>query len=130
MTTHAQIQQWVRLGESENQEFKASTSTQDKAIQTLCGMLNKQGGRVLFGIRPDGNIEGQQTTDRTLEKLYAELSRVDPPVVADIERVLLENGNEVLIVTVPRGGQKPYFTSDWRNLKWRCFLTRYCAPDR
>jgi ATP-dependent DNA helicase RecG len=108
MTTLTQLERWVLLGESETQEFKASTSTQDRATQTLCGMLNRQGGRVFFGVRPDGRIEGQQTSDRTLERLTAELGRIDPPVFPEIERLMLESGNEVLIVTVPRGSQKPY----------------------
>lgn len=108
MITPTQLERWVALGESETQEFKRSTANLERGTQTICGMLNRSGGRVLYGIRPDHSLEGQQTSDRTIEKITGELSRISPPVFPEIERVMLENGQEVLSVTVSKGSQQPY----------------------
>lgn len=108
MTTLAQIQAWVALGEGETQEFKRSTANLERGTQTICGMLNRGGGRVLYGVRPDGRIEGQQTSDRTVERITGELQHISPPVFPEVERLQLENGQEVLTVTVGRGNQRPY----------------------
>ena len=53
MTTLAQLERWVTLGESETQEFKRSTANLERGTQTICGMLNRQGGRVMYGVRPE-----------------------------------------------------------------------------
>ena len=108
MTTLTQLERWVTLGESETQEFKRSTANLERGTQTICGMLNRQGGRVMYGVRPDGTLEGQQTTDRTLEKISGELALIEPPIFPEIERVSIVPGREVLCVTVSRGAQRPY----------------------
>ena len=108
MTTLAQLHTWVTQGETETQEFKRSTANLERGTQTICGMLNRNGGRVLYGVRPDHTIEGQQASDRTVEKITGELQHISPPVFPEVERILLENGAEVLTVTVGKGNQRPY----------------------
>ena len=71
---------------------------------TLCAFLNQGGGHVLFGVRPDGSVAGQQVADRTIEALSAELSRIEPPAFPDIERAPVGGGREVVVVTASRGG--------------------------
>lgn len=54
------LRDWVLQGESETQEFKTRTSSGclREGTETLCGMLNTRGGRVLYGIDPAGVIVG------------------------------------------------------------------------
>ncbi|MBX6765494.1 MAG: ATP-binding protein, partial [Rubrobacteraceae bacterium] len=61
-----ELEQIAQQGESETVEFKKSTAQVRRAMETLCGMLNGHGGRVLFGITPQGQIVGQTVTDKTL----------------------------------------------------------------
>lgn len=49
----------VQTGESEQQDFKATTGQRTEGARSLCAMLNHRGGRVLFGVKPDGPITGQ-----------------------------------------------------------------------
>lgn len=116
MTSPALLARFVALGESETQEFKRSTANLERGTQTICGMLNRQGGRVLYGVRPNGDIEGQETSDRTLEKITGELAEIEPPIFPEVERQMLDSGREVLSVTVSRGSQRPY------TYKGRAFL--------
>ena len=59
----------VGRGEGLTLEFKRSTAKVKEAMQTLCAFQNSAGGVVLFGIRPDGMIEGQAISDQTLREV-------------------------------------------------------------
>ena len=115
--TPEQISALVASGESQTLEFKTTTGTRREAAATLCAMLNQHGGCVLFGITPEGAIAGQQVNERTLEKVSAEIQRIDPPVFPEIERVQIPGNLEVISVRVSRGPLPPYQyrgTSYWR----------------
>lgn len=108
MISISQLQEWVRTGESETLEFKRTTGERRAGTQTLCGMLNHRGGRVLFGVEPDGRIIGQMVSDHTVEEVAQELKEIDPPVFPSIERVDVTEGRQVLVVTVSAGTNRPY----------------------
>lgn len=63
---------------------------------------------VSFGVTPSGVLAGQEVSDRTLEQLSAELSRIEPSVIPLIDRVNLPNGRSVVSVAVQRGQLQPY----------------------
>lgn len=75
MITHDQIAAWAAAGESETLEFKRTTGQRREAVRTLCAMLNHRGGRVLFGVEPDGRVAGQQVGEHTLEEVARETRR-------------------------------------------------------
>jgi ATP-dependent DNA helicase RecG len=102
------IHAWTAGGESEIIEFKRTTGTRREAIQTLCAMLNTRGGRVLIGVDPGGAILGQQVSDHTIEELSQVIREIEPPVFPSIDRVPLDNGNEVLVISVTQGANRPY----------------------
>ena len=106
--TPEQISALAAEGESELLEFKQTTNARREAAQTLCAMLNQRGGRILFGITPDGKVSGQQTADRTMEELSAEIRQIDPPAFPSVERVPLADDRAVIVVTVSPGSSKPY----------------------
>lgn len=98
----------AQAGESELVEFKRTTGERREAMQTLCAMLNHRGGRVLFGVQPDGRVAGQQVSDRTLEELAQEIREIDPPTFPKIERVAVGGGMEVICIAVGQGASRPY----------------------
>jgi ATP-dependent DNA helicase RecG len=89
-------------------EFKRTTGERREGAQSLCAMLNHRGGRVLFGVEPGGAVAGQQVSDHTIEEVSQEIQRLDPPVFPTIDRVVLANGREVVVVTVTQGPGRPY----------------------
>ena len=103
-----EISALVQTGESETLEFKRTTGTRREAARTICAMLNQRGGQVLFGVTPEGNVVGQQVSERTIEGLSAELQRIDPPAFPTVERVPIAEGREVLVVRVSQGTARPY----------------------
>ncbi len=106
--TVERIARMVSAGESETLEFKTTTGTRREAARTVCAMLNQQGGLVLFGVTPEGRVVGQQVSERTIEQVSAELSRIDLPAFPAIERIPVKEGAEVVAVTVVRGQAGPY----------------------
>ena len=106
--TPEQIIALVATGESEILEFKETTGRRREAAQTMCAMLNHRGGRVLFGVTPEGSAIGQQVSDHTLEEVSAEIQEIEPPVFPVVERIPVEDGREVVVVSVNQGPMKPY----------------------
>lgn len=106
--TSEQVRAAAAGGESEMLEFKRSTGEQRAAMHALTAMLNHRGGRVFFGVEPDGRVVGQQVSDRTLEDLAQEIGHIEPPVFPAIERVVIADGREVVVVTVAQGAGRPY----------------------
>ena len=98
----------IATGESETLEFKQTTGRRREATQAVCAMLNHRGGHVLFGVTPGGKVTGQQVSDRTVEDVSEEIQRLDPPAFPAIERVLVKEGQEVIVVSVSQGQMKPY----------------------
>jgi ATP-dependent DNA helicase RecG len=111
--TIAEIHELAFTGESETIEFKRTTGQRSDGARTVCGMLNGIGGFVFFGVEDDGRIAGQEVTARTIADLVNELRRIDPQPALTPERVPLENGREVLVVSVP-GRTGGAFTYDGR----------------
>lgn len=99
---------WAASGESETLEFKSTTGQRREAARTLCAMLNHRGGRVLFGVGPDGRVIGQLVGDHTIEEVAQELREIDPPVFPTIDRVDVGDGRKVLVVSVSTGPNRPY----------------------
>ena len=62
-----QLRKLVAKGESETLEFKRSTNSRAlaEAGKTICGFLNRDGGILLFGVTDQGELVGQEVTDKT-----------------------------------------------------------------
>jgi len=111
----ADVEQLARSGESERLEFKTSTGQLNRAAETLCAFLNADGGQVLFGITPGGEVAGQLVSDSTLRDVASALQRFDPPAPVSIERVPLGRSNhEILVLTASPTDPPRLFTYDGR----------------
>lgn len=114
MVSLVQLEQWIAQGEGETLEFKATTAERTTAMRTLCGMLNHRGGRVLFGVGPEGEVRGQGVSDQTLLRLRSEFDSLEPPVFPTLATVPLESGRRVIVVAVERGPLVPYsYKGEW-----------------
>lgn len=103
-----ELETLIAAGESATLELKKSTAEKDRACRTLCAFANGGGGWLVFGVTPAGKLVGQQVTDRTLEELAQEFQGFEPSLTPAIERVALENGQQVLILRVAGEGNRPY----------------------
>ena len=92
-------------------------------------MLNGSGGQVLFGVRPNGNIAGQQVGAKTLDDVAQACQDIHPRHPPSIERAPIHDGkgHEVVVVTVPAGNSKPY--SHKGNYYMRSGSSTVTMPD-
>lgn len=83
--TLAAIEWMISGGESPTLEFKKSTGQVNRAGETLCAFLNRDGGAVVLGVTPEGRVVGQEVTDETRREIAAMLDRLEPPPLVEVE---------------------------------------------
>ena len=111
-------------------EFKRSTGELREALQTVCAFLNGSGGIVLFGVRPEGNAEGQHVTDQTLREVTQAFDRFEPPVNVPVERVPDKSGRELLILRVQGTSDSIPFTYEGRPYERVGSTTRKMSQEK
>lgn len=106
----AQILEQAFLGEDSRNQFKATVESPDGLAAELCAFGNADGGRLFIGIDDRRQVTG--IADRDLERINQLVANVtthniSPPLFVRTERVKVED-KRVMVVEVPRGGNKPY----------------------
>ena len=82
----AQLKALAKRGESELLEFKSSTSNISAGLQTVCAFLNSyHGGTVIFGVKDDGKVVGQEVTDATRKTIANEINKIEPHTKIDVQ---------------------------------------------
>lgn len=85
----------MNLGaESEQVEFKRSTGEHREAMESIASILNKHGSGVLyFGVRNDGEVMGQDVSDKTLRSISQEIgSKIEPRITPQIRTECEDSG--------------------------------------
>jgi ATP-dependent DNA helicase RecG len=102
------IAQLIEAGESEKVAFKPPRATVESVAQVVCGMLNQQGGIMLWGVDPRRTVAGVRDADEKAGTLNDFLMRhlVPRPFLS----VSAEKFGEkwLVLVEIPRGADKPY----------------------
>jgi ATP-dependent DNA helicase RecG len=95
--------------ETEQVEFKKTTSELKEAVISICAILNKHGkGELYFGVRNDGVVIGQEVSDKTLRSVSQTIAgHLEPKIFPTIEKATLE-GKEIIKISFS-GVDKPYF---------------------
>ena len=84
--TIAALRRLIAPGEGPTLEFKRSTGELRQGMRTACGFLNGDGGKVAFGVNPDGTLVGQEASDKTLREIAQAMDGFEPPARIEIER--------------------------------------------
>ena len=93
------IEKLASLKESNNLEFKESTGQLDRSMETLCAFLNCEGGTILYGVKDNGKIIGQEVSDNTKRSIAEAVNRIEPFVELEISYVpILETDKYVIAI--------------------------------
>lgn len=94
--------------ENEELEFKKSVSELKEGVISLSSMLNKRGhGVLMFGIKNDGSVVGQQIGDMTTNNIVNEIkNHLQPHVNPKID--IIEIDDKKIISVEVSGDEKPY----------------------
>jgi ATP-dependent DNA helicase RecG len=79
----------MKYVESETVELKKSTSELKEAVISVVAILNKHGhGRIVFGVRNDGEIVGQDVSPKTLRDVSSALSEnIEPRIYPKVKQI-------------------------------------------
>ena len=99
--TEQQLNEIIAQGEDYYHEFKRSMSSDFNT--ELVAFANASGGTILLGVDDDRTIHGITINNRLRSKIQTIASSCDPTVPIELEQT-----NNVLIVRIPEGQEKPY----------------------
>nr|VFJ64120.1 MAG: ATP-dependent DNA helicase RecG [Candidatus Kentron sp. FW] len=110
------VRQLIDQGENGQVEFKSVDARPEAIAREIVAFANTAGGTLLIGVGDDGEIVGLETNDITgkgVEERLANISRhnIIPALRLD-SRLVGIAGKKLLVVTVPKGCDKPYQTID------------------
>ena len=96
-------------GESVSLEFKKTTGQLERGMESLCAMLNGNGGTLMFGISDEGKIIGQDVSDTTKRDIASSLRAFEPFPLLDIEYINIPNTKkQVIKISTSNTDDKPY----------------------
>ena len=99
----------INIGqENEQVEYKKSTAELKEGVISMVAILNKHGsGELYFGVKNNGDVVGQQITDKTLRDISQEISSHVRPVIYPEVVIKKFEDKEVAYVKF-EGKRKPY----------------------
>ncbi|MCY4338745.1 MAG: putative DNA binding domain-containing protein [Gammaproteobacteria bacterium] len=102
----------IPLGEDSARQFKADVRNGMSLAAEMAAFANSNGGTIFIGVADDGSLPGLATEDvsrvnQLISNAASQLVR--SPLVVQTENVALENGRIVIVLTIPKGVDKPYF---------------------
>lgn len=102
----------LTLGEDSTRQFKVDVKNADSLASEMAAFANTNGGTIFIGVADDGSTPGlsQQDVARINQIISNAASHlIRSPLAVQTENVALENGRIVIVLTVPKGIDKPYF---------------------
>ena len=104
--------QQIALGEDSTRQFKTDVTNGESLASELVAFANSEGGTIYIGVADNGTTPGLTLQDVSrINQLIGNVSSqmVRSPIDVTTENVGLENGRIVIVLTVPKGFDKPYF---------------------
>ncbi|MGB9498560.1 MAG: RNA-binding domain-containing protein [Dissulfuribacterales bacterium] len=102
----------VVLGEDSTRQFKADVHNSDALASEMAAFANSDGGTIFIGVADDGTMPGLVPKDVTrINQLISNAAsqHVKSPLTVHTENIQLPTGRIVIVLTVPKGLDKPYF---------------------
>lgn len=106
--TGLELRELINKGEGHHLEFKEEQENNDDFAKTFVAFANTDGGKILVGISDDDSIRGINDIDSLMRRLDdIAINRCEPPITI-LQESLQVDGNNIVIVSVPKGPQRPY----------------------
>ncbi len=105
---NANLPEILKHGESETCEFKSQRASLDSLAKAVCGMLNQQGGMLVWGVDDQGNLAGLDDADSRAKQLNDFLiQHLNPRPLLSVS-VNDAVKKPIVVVDIPQGADKPY----------------------
>lgn len=102
----------IALGEDSTRQFKLDVTNPDALAAEMAAFANAEGGTLFLGVADDGTTPGLSADDvKRLNQLIANTAShaVRSLLTVQTKNVALAKGRVIIVLTVPKGLDKPYF---------------------
>lgn len=106
------LQSMVASGEDSSQQFKLDVKSPDSLAAEMAALANCDGGKIILGVSDSGQLVGLEPDDlqRVNQLISSAASQhVRSPLAVFTENIALQDGKTAIIISVPKGLDKPYF---------------------
>lgn len=110
--TLSELKAHAALGEDSRRQFKRDVTNVDSLAAEMAAFANSEGGTIYLGVADDGSLPGLCRADVVrLNQLIgnAGAQHVRSPLTVETENVGVGHGRIVIVLSVPKGQDKPYF---------------------
>ena len=126
------IQRLIEEGEHEHQDFKFSISDARKIARSVSAFANNDGGRLLVGVKDNGNIAGVRNEEDIYVIEQAAEMYCRPPQKVEFTAFKTEGGAVVIRAEIARSTHRPVQAQEsdgsWRSY-YRVKDENIVAPD-
>jgi ATP-dependent DNA helicase RecG len=107
-----ELQSLISRGEDSTRQFKANVRNAESLASEMAAFANSEGGTIYLGVADDGSTPGLDPSEvARINQLISNAASqlVKSPLTVRTENVALGNGRLLIVLTVPKGIDKPYF---------------------
>ena len=126
------IQRLIEEGEHEHQDFKFAISDARKIARSLSAFANNDGGRLLIGVKDNGNIAGVRNEEDIYMIEQAAQMYCRPAQSPEITAFKTEGGAVVIRVEIAKSARRPVLSQE-PDGTWRAYYRvkdeNILAPD-
>ena len=101
----------IREGEHQQQDFKYRVADACKLAKSVSAFANTDGGRLLIGVRDDGNLSGVRSEEEIYMMHQAAYKYCKPEASIKFDTYHIE-GRTIVVATVPPSSKKPVCAQD------------------
>lgn len=114
------IEELIKLGENQHQDFKFAVNDSKKIARSLVAFANTLGGRLLIGVKDNGKIAGVQT-DEEFYMIDAAAEMFCRPRIDFETKSWTISGKKVLEIIIAESADKPHLALTDHN-RWMAFV--------
>ncbi|MGL4209323.1 MAG: RNA-binding domain-containing protein [Candidatus Adiutrix sp.] len=117
--TESTLRAQVALGEDSTHQFKEDVRHAESLASEMAAFANAGGGNIFIGVADNGEMPGLLLPDVSrINQLISNAAShlVRSPITVRTENLALANGRVVIVLSIPKGLDKPYF--DKNGVVW------------
>ena len=110
--TSKSLQSQIAHGEDSKRQFKVDVRNAESLAAEMAAFANSEGGQLFVGVADDGSTPRLAAADVSrINQLISNAASqlVRSPLTVQTENVALGKGRVVIVLTAPKGIDKPYF---------------------
>ena len=105
------LQSLIREGEHQQQDFKYKVSDAQKLAKSVSAFANTDGGRLLIGVRDDGNMSGVRSEEEIYMMHLAAYRYCRPEASIKFDTYHVD-GRTIVVATIPPSDRRPICAVD------------------